>query len=135
MARGIVPASSAASGKIVAMGITYVAGTVSGPAGDARLDFLVDSGAQYTLLPREAWQSVGVVASRKQRFRLADGTLMERDIGTCTVRLEGLGETPTPVILGEAGDVALLGAVTLEELGLVLNPFSRTLHPADLLLA
>ena len=65
---------------------------------------------------------------------MADGTLMEREISNCVVRLVELGETPTPVVLGEAGDVALLGAVTLKELGLVLNPFSRTLHPAALLM-
>jgi len=41
----------------------------------------------------------------------------------------------TPVILGEPGDEALLGVVTLEILGFVLNPFSRTIQPARLLLA
>jgi hypothetical protein len=33
------------------------------------------------------------------------------------------------VVLGEPGDDALLGTVTLESLGLVLNPFDRTLLP------
>ena len=45
------------------------------------------------------------------------------------------GEGHTPVILGEAGDEALLGVVTLEILVLVLPPFKRTLQPARLLLA
>ena len=39
------------------------------------------------------------------------------------------GEGHTPVILGEPGDEGLLGVVTLEILGLVLNPFNRTLQP------
>jgi len=39
------------------------------------------------------------------------------------------------VILGEAGDEALLGVVTLEMLGFVLHPFSRTIQPVRLLLA
>lgn len=116
------------------MGITYVSGTVTGPSGEEGLDFLVDSGSQYTLLPQETWHRIGLNPVRRQRFRLADGTVMERDISNCVVRLVELGETPTPVVLGEPGDVALLGAVTLEELGLVLNPFTRTLHPAALLL-
>lgn len=116
------------------MGVTYVAGVVTGPSGEDGLDFLVDSGSQYTLPPRACWKLIGLVPLRRQRFRLADGTLMEREISNCVVRLEGLGETPTPVVLGEPGDVALLGAVTLEELGFVLNPFSRTLHPAALLM-
>jgi hypothetical protein len=39
------------------------------------------------------------------------------------------------VSLGERGDEALLGVVTSEVLGFVLNPFSRTNQPARLLLA
>jgi hypothetical protein len=39
------------------------------------------------------------------------------------------------VILGEPGDDALLGAVTLEVMGLVLNPFNRTLQPMHAVLA
>jgi hypothetical protein len=38
-------------------------------------------------------------------------------------------------MLGEEGDVALLGTVTLEELGLVLNPLSRELQPMQMMLA
>ncbi len=45
------------------------------------------------------------------------------------------GEGHTPVILGEPRDEALLGVVTLEILGLVLNPFTRTLQPMRMLLA
>ena len=40
-----------------------------------------------------------------------------------------------PVILGEPKDEALLGSLTLEALGLVLNPFTRELMPAKLMLA
>jgi predicted aspartyl protease len=40
------------------------------------------------------------------------------------------------MVLGEPGDEeALLGVVMLEILGLVFNPFSRTLQPMRLLLA
>jgi hypothetical protein len=38
-------------------------------------------------------------------------------------------------VLGEPGDEALLGVVTLENLGLVLNPFDRTLRPMRAMLA
>jgi len=39
------------------------------------------------------------------------------------------------VILGEGDDEALLGAVTLESLGLVLHPFERSLRPMRMMLA
>ena len=40
----------------------------------------------------------------------------------------------TPVVLGQPGDEPMLGVVTLEILGLVLNPFNRTLQPMRMLL-
>jgi predicted aspartyl protease len=67
-------------------------------------------------------------------FTLADGTMVHRRISRCYLVLP-LGEDYTPVILGEPGDQALLGVVTLEILGLVLNPFNRTLQPMRLMLA
>lgn len=116
------------------MGITYICGTVTGPKGQRTLDFLVDSGATYTLLPFEVWQAIGLDPKRTLTFALADGTKVERAISECHIALEA-GEGHSPVILGEPGDDALLGVVTLENIGLVFNPFSRTLHPMRLLLA
>jgi hypothetical protein len=37
------------------------------------------------------------------------------------------------VILGEESDVALLGVVTLESLGLILNPLERSIHKATVM--
>ena len=65
---------------------------------------------------------------------LADGTKVKRDIGEGYIKLPQ-GNTHTPVVLGRAGDEALLVVVTLEELGLVLNPFQRSLQPARMMLA
>jgi predicted aspartyl protease len=115
------------------MGITYIPGTVTGPKGQGTLDFLVDSGATYTLLPTEVWQTIGLVPKRLVNFSLADGTKLERQVSECHIALD-VGDGYSPVILGEPGDEALLGVVTLENLGLVFNPFSRTLHPMRLLL-
>jgi hypothetical protein len=76
----------------------------------------------------------GVVTGRRVTFALADGTLIDRDVSECHITLPQ-GDGHAPVILGEAGDEALLGVVTLEMLGFVLNPFSRTIQPVRLLLA
>jgi predicted aspartyl protease len=115
------------------MGITYIPGTVTGPTGKRTLDFLVDSGATYTLLPTDVWQEIGLTPVRSAKFALADGTMMERQISECHIALEA-GSGHSPVILGEPGDEALLGVVTLENIGLIFNPFSRTLHPMRLIL-
>jgi predicted aspartyl protease len=117
------------------MGLTYIEGIVTGPSGVPRtVRFLVDSGAKYSLLPTDDWRTIGLTSMRRVTFVLADGTQIERDVSECRITLPQ-GEGRSPVILGEPGDEALLGVVTLEILGLVLHPFSRTLQPARLLLA
>ena len=117
------------------MGLTYVDGTVTGPAGTgANVRFLVDSGATYTLLPHAVWTALGLAPKRTMAFTLADGTQVSRDVSECHLSLPE-GDGHTPVILGEPGDEALLGVVTLEILGLVLHPFKRTLEPMRMMLA
>ncbi len=65
---------------------------------------------------------------------LVDGTTIQRHVSECRFAYKGT-DAFSPVILGEPNDEALLGAVTLENLGLVLNPFERTLQPMRLRLA
>jgi clan AA aspartic protease len=116
------------------MGLTFLEGTVTGPAGkQAGVRFLVDSGASYTLLPDPVWRAIGLVAKRSVTCTLADGTTIERRVSECHIALPQ-GDGHTPVLLGEPGDEPLLGVVTLEILGLVLNPFTRTLQPMRMLL-
>ncbi|MBN1901967.1 aspartyl protease family protein [Candidatus Sumerlaeota bacterium] len=115
------------------MGITYIDALVKGPSGEENVRFLVDGGATYSLLPKMAWEKIGLVPKREMSFTLADGTTVERLISEAFVSLPQ-GESHTPVVLGEENDQALLGVVTLENLGLVFNPFDRTLHPMRMML-
>lgn len=117
------------------MGIVFVRGTVIGPTGkQAKVKFLVDSGATYTLLPQKVWRAIGLKPIDSVECLLADGTEVERKVSDCRIVLPQ-GERHTPVMLGEKGDEALLGMVTLEELRLVLNPFTRQLQPMRMMLA
>jgi clan AA aspartic protease len=117
------------------VGISYVQGIVRGPSGtEATVRFLIDSGATYSLLPQPVWQAIGVAPKRDVEFVLADGTTVRRPVSECHLTL-AQGEAHTPVVLGQPGDAeALLGVVTLEILGLVFDPFRRTLHPMRTLL-
>ncbi len=126
------------------MGITYIKGRVRGPTGrEETLEFLIDSGAIYSLLPEAVWKAIELEPKREMEFALADNTKLKRQVSECQITLSQgesnitlpQGEIHTPVILGQAGDAALLGVVTLEELGLVFNPFSRTLWPMRMMLA
>ena len=116
------------------MGITYIEGMVTGPSGkQVAARFLVDGGATYTLLAKSDWEKIELSPKRSLAFALADGTTITRQVSECHIALAE-GEGHTPVVLGEEGDEPLLGIVTLEILGLTLNPFTRTLQPMRMLL-
>jgi clan AA aspartic protease len=116
------------------MGITKVAAKLQSETSEPiEVDFLVDSGAVYSVVPRKVWKKLGLKPKRRLRFALADGTTIERGVSECRFNLSGV-DGVSPVVLGEGKDVALLGVVTLETLGLVFNPFDRTLKPMHLML-
>lgn len=115
------------------MGLTYIDAVVRSGRGSRSVTFLIDSGAQYSLLPHDVWRALGLKRVRTAGFHLADGTRIERAVSECRFELPVVGghrpRGHSPVILGEPGDVALLGVVTLENLGVVFNPFDRSLRP------
>jgi clan AA aspartic protease len=100
----------------------------------AEVEFLVDSGAVYSLVPGKILDELEIEPYREVSFSLADGTSIKRKVCSGYFEFEGEGG-PAPIVYGEEGDSPLLGATTLESLGLVLNPFSRTLHPMRMLMA
>ena len=117
------------------MGTVYVDAEVSREGAEPRaIRFLVDSGAGYSVLPWDDWRALDLRPTRTLDFVLADGTVIRRDVGHCMFSYHGIS-APSPVVLGEPGDAALLGTITLENLGLVLNPFERTLRPMRMRLA
>jgi clan AA aspartic protease len=96
--------------------------------------FLVDSGATFSLIPGKTLLRIGIRPHRHMTFVLADGTEIRRKVGDAYFEWRGKGGA-APVIFGEKGDEPLLGATTLESLGLVLNPFNRELSPMRMMLA
>ncbi len=117
------------------MGITRIEGVVSGPSGKAcTVKLLVDSGATYSVLPDEVWRELELRPKKEIELSLADGTPIHRQMSECHIAIAG-EEGHTPVILGEPGDAALLGVVTLEVLGLIFHPLKRELQPMRMLMA
>jgi clan AA aspartic protease len=104
------------------------------PSRTAEVDMVVDSGAIYSLVPARVLHAIGVEPRETQVFGLANGDTVRREIGD--VRYE-IGERSgaSPVIFGRRGDASLLGVVTLEALGLQLDPLRRRLRPLRLMIA
>ena len=119
------------------MGLTVLSIDVANPADPAKresVEFLVDSGAVYSFVPREVLERLGVVPHSRQRFRLADGSSIERDRADAVFFYKGQ-RGAAPVIFAESADATLLGAVTLESLGFVLDAVRRDLLPLPMVVA
>jgi predicted aspartyl protease len=119
------------------MGLTVLRIEVGNPASPERteaFDFLVDSGAVYSVVPRPVLERLGIKPLTEQEFRLADGSRITRQKGGAMFKYrDAIGVAD--VIFGEEGDSVLLGAMTLEALGLALDPLKRELRPLPMVLA
>ena len=94
----------------------------------ARVRFLVDTGATYTIVPPSLAREVGAAPSPTTfRVSLADGST--RNLRACTMGIELCKRTgPMTALLLPRG-APLLGVETLEALGLRVNPSTRRLEP------
>ena len=118
------------------MGLTYIEVRITNPANprkSAEIEFLVDSGAAYSVVPANVLRRIGIKPRTKRTFILADGSKVERKMGHALFRLDG-NEGASPVIFGEKEDSTLLGMVSLEALGLILDPLKRELGPLPMVL-
>jgi predicted aspartyl protease len=118
------------------MGITTLSVEVGNPARPAKtvkLEFLVDSGAVYSIVPARTLRKLGIKPLVREEFRLADGSKIVRKKGMAVFRY-GPRVGGADVIFGEKGDSLLLGALTLEALGLSLDPLRRELKPLPMVL-
>ena len=111
------------------MGVTYVDVTVRNPAHRTRAwtgEFLVDTGAIDSLVPRRSLEAIGLKPRGRRRYKTADGREVEMDI---TVgELEVMGELAGGVILfGDEGAAPLLGVTALESAGLEVDPQNQRL--------
>jgi clan AA aspartic protease len=92
------------------------------------INALVDTGASYTLVPRDGLERLGVSPTEERTFVLANGQDVIYGMAWIRTRLDGR-EQPTQAIFGPIGSEPLLGAVTLKESGLSVDPLNQQLVP------
>ncbi|MCX6639361.1 MAG: aspartyl protease [bacterium] len=118
------------------MGLTYVVVEIANPEKSKvrhKLRMLVDSGAVYSVVPADVVKILGIIAEGEDSFILANGDEINRKLGSAKFFYKDhFG--PSKVILGEPGDTAIIGIVTLESLGFALDPIRRELRPMKMLL-
>ena len=94
------------------------------------VDALVDTGATYSAMPATVLRSLGVSPFDRRTLRLADGNRIYRDLGEMSVRINGSVQF-TPVIFSDDASNPILGAVTLEQFSMAVDPVAKRLVPTD----
>ncbi len=118
------------------MGLTVLNIEVGNPANPEitePVELLIDSGAIYSVVPTPILEKLGIRPLSEQEFRLANGSRIVRKKGVALFR-QGERIGGADVIFGEEGDSQLLGAFTLEALGLGLDPLRRELLELPMIL-
>jgi predicted aspartyl protease len=88
----------------------------------------VDTGALYSQFPASLLQHLGHEPNATRRFRLADGSTMDRPIGDVPMKI-GNEVRSVVCIYGEEEGEMLLGATALEVFSLAPDPVNETLTP------
>ena len=114
------------------MGTFFWPITVESSDGET-VEALVDTGASYTSLPASMLRRLGIVPRRRLEFELADGSVIEQNIGEATVRIDGV-EATSIVVFADDGTPPLLGASTLEGVTMVVDRVAKRLAPTRALL-
>jgi len=118
------------------MGVFSVKARVWNPLNPGRridVELVVNTGATYSVLPARLLQDLGVKVLRTIRLRLADNRVVEKPLGEIGIEIQGVWVSATPVVFGDE-NIYLLGAVTLEQLGLAPDPVEKRLKPVEALL-
>ncbi len=88
---------------------------------------LVDTGSEYTWVASATLERIGIAREKKDvAFVMANGQTITRSIGFAIIRLDR-HFTIDEVVFAEPGDLALLGARTLEGLSLAVDPRRKKL--------
>jgi clan AA aspartic protease len=115
------------------MGFVYAVTEVTNIYGgdeNYSMPFLVDTGATDTIIPENELEKLGVKREDKQKYELADGTVVAYDVGYAFLRVNGK-KVVANVVFGASGSEPLLGVTALESAGFVVDPVNRILRKIE----
>ncbi len=110
------------------MGLFNVPIGVGDPQGERFqiVEALVDTGATFSIVPASILNDLGVEPQRSGSFELADGSFRDYHIGETILRVEG-EEVRSVVVFGDEDMEAALGMVTMQRIGLAVDPARQRL--------
>jgi len=103
------------------------------PGISREVELIADTGAMYTVIYKKVLEELGIRKRGKRKFKLADGKVIEREVGIVEIEVKKI-VAYTTVVFGEEDDTQVLGVTALEELGMQVDPVTGELKPMELLL-
>jgi len=85
------------------MALTFIkvkVANMANPRRSRRYDFLLDSGAVYTVLPDDELRKLGIEPTSEEEFTLANGETFRKSVGNALFEFQGKVRA-APVIFGD----------------------------------
>jgi clan AA aspartic protease len=117
------------------MALTYITTKIFNPQKQKKTferRFLVDSGAIYSVVDKKVLEKLDINPKFHREFLLANGQKIKKSVGEAMFQINN-ERTTSPVVFGD-DNVFLLGAVTLETFGYILDPINRELKGMPMLI-
>jgi predicted aspartyl protease len=102
------------------------------PEAVEELEAFVDTGAAFTRISRSRLERLGVVPTRRMPFRTIEGRVLERDLATVYIAIDGYS-VPDVAVVAETGEMEVMGAHSIEGLGMAADPVQKKLVPTVML--
>ena len=102
------------------------------PEGAQELELLVDTGASFSWISKARLERLGVRPAYQMPFRTIDGRVLERDMAVIYIGTDGRS-VPDLVVMAEEGESEVIGAHSIEGLGMAADPVQKKLVPTVML--
>ena len=96
------------------------------------LEAMVDTGAAFSWISRTRLERLGLTSMRRMPFRAIEGRILDRDLAAVYIASDQYS-APDLVVMAEAGEMEVLGAHSLEGLGVAADPIQKRLTPTIML--
>jgi predicted aspartyl protease len=102
------------------------------PESAQELELLVDTGASFSWISKARLEQLGVKPAYQMPFRTIGGRVLERDMAVVYITSDGRS-VPDLVVMAEAGEAEVMGAHSVEGLGMAADPVQKKLVPTVML--
>ena len=102
------------------------------PEAAEELELLVDTCASFSWISKARLERLGIRPAYPMPFRAIDGRVLERDMGVVYIASDGRS-VPDLVVMAEEGESEVMGAQSIEGLGMAADPVQKKLVPTIML--